>query len=240
MMTALKTIRRLFPLSKIATQLSLLLAVGCGTSAPPEQPKSPEVTGTALALPPVGKTLPVFIYLTRSDGVATYLRPEGIVGMTPDGSMVRTIDADQAAEAAGGSDKLLATVSDESELHRLALTAAGGVASIPAAALQGALQGMGSGTGLEIIAMPVVGAALGAAIGIVAATVKTAYYAASPDARRMAIIRSVSLGSDQTGPANQGFVYFPASNLSSLRIAVFDPRYGLPFTVRTPVVSASP
>ncbi len=55
------------------------------------------------------------------------------------------------------------------------------------------------------------------------------------------MIESVSIpkSSDEVALSSQakGFIYFPASNLTSLHIALFDRRYGLPLTVKTPVVS---
>ena len=105
----------------MATVLPMALAASLASCAVAKQPPMPVITGSALALPAVGDTTPVYVYLTASTpgpqpgANLIYISPdhEKIFGVAPSGEQSPAFSVDEAANGAGGLDVLLARLSDE-------------------------------------------------------------------------------------------------------------------------------
>jgi hypothetical protein len=222
----------------IVVLVSLLTLSSCFAGY--SEPMPPRVYCAAVALPAVEKTIPVYVYIQQPAGLKLSAERKNIVGIAPDRTEVHAYSLEEAAQAAGGSDKLLARLSDEKEVAYVAKVSGVSAAVLP---LGGALQGCAAGI---VPTDPVlatvgcaVGGAIGAAVGLAAAIGVTANLGINEEARRISMLETVSLPDNLYGNPIKGYIYLPVIDLKTIRVPVIDPRNGLPFLVRIDVVAGS-
>ena len=95
----------------------MALLLGCATA---QKPPPLSVSGGAFSLPAVGKTMPISLFLTANPDVPVSVKYDAIRGVAQSGAEVSAMTLDAAAEGAGGSDRLLAVLSDETEIAHVA------------------------------------------------------------------------------------------------------------------------
>ena len=215
--------------------LALLTLYSCFAGR--SEPMPPRVDSAAFPLPPVGDTIPIYIYINQPSGLALSIQRKNVMGVAKDGSQLHALSLEEAAHAAGGADKLLARLSDEGAIEHVAKAAGMATAVLPlAGAAEGCAAGLGAGDPLLAMAGCAVGRALGAALGLGAAIGVTAKLGFNEEARQLSMLEKVSLPDDVKRNPISGYVYLPAADFKMLRVPVIDPRDELPFNVRIPIV----
>ena len=212
---------------------------GCATA---RKPPPPQLAGAAFSLPAVGTTIPVSVFVTASPDTPIKVKREAVWGISSNGE-APALSVEDAAERAGGSDKLLAALSDESEIAHVAKMAAialGGSTAVGGYIGCSAGMGVGAGSGgigaALGLALCAGGVATGAAVGLVAAAGTATYYGIAGEARRVNMIREVSLPDDVAANPLKGYVFLPPDTYSKLRLQVEDPRSGPLQTLAIPVM----
>jgi hypothetical protein len=207
----------------------VVLALSLTACATVKPPPPPVVTGSALALPAVGKVVPLYVFLRTEEGLNISVARTDISGVTPQGEQVQTLDVEEASEAAGGPDQLVATLSDESEI--------GHVAKMSGATLKVCtLAGLSGGCAGDPI-LCAAGGALGAAVGIVGAIGVGTYYGVNKHARQVSMLEMVALPNGVPRNSLQGYIFLPTNTYQTLRLVVKDPRTSLSQQVEIKVQS---
>ncbi len=212
----------------MATVLPMLLAASLASCAVARQPPTPVITGSALALPAVGGTTPVYVYLTASaaspEAGAKFFNispdHEKIFGVTPSGKQFPALSVDEAATEAGGLDVLLARLSDEGQIAHVVRKSGLTLAAFTAGGLYVGCLAVYAGPPIGL-ATCAAGGALGAATGLVGAVGVGSYLAVSEHARKADMLESVSLPPSGMTPL-KGYVFLPAAAYKTLKISVKD------------------
>lgn len=214
-----------------ATLLPMLLAASLASCAV-RQPPMPVITGSALALPAVGETTPVYVYLTASAGSSASPAPgaevfyvsadrDKIFGNTPDGHQFPALSADEAANRAGGFDTLLARLSDEGQIEHVLKKSGVTLGAFTVGGLYlGCKGGFYAGPPLALI-ICAAGGAVGAATGLVGAVGVGGYLAVSEHARKADMLEGVSLPGRGSTPL-KGYIFLQAGTYKTLKISVKD------------------
>ncbi len=233
---------------KLARAVVSLLAtglIGCATrTASQSLPTTPVLSGDALSLPPIGKTMPVAIFV-RDSSVPLSVEREAVYGITDANLVVPAMKLEDAANDAGGINQLLATLSNETEIEHINKEAGIGfktptkvgatIGCVPGLVLVGvgaegasrpSSNAYDTRAGLMImaggIAICAAGTAIGAAVGLVTALSEATYYGVAGDARRMSMLEDVALPDDKEVDPLQGYVFLPTATYKFVRLTVED------------------
>jgi hypothetical protein len=191
--------------SSLTTHISMgfiAIFVGSLSSCLYEEKLPPPITtGSALALPAVGGTVPVYVFIT-GDALLS-VRRETVSGITASGAGFHALSADEAADGAGGAEKLLAKLSDETEIAHVAKSSG---------AVLGALNPAPVGPAADD---PLLGAAAGAlavAVALMGSIGVGTYLGANAHARRVDMLEDISLPDGTDDCPLHGYVFLPAGD----------------------------
>ncbi len=218
---------------RMRTVLPMLLAASLASCAARQLPP-PVVTGSALALPAVGNTTPVYVYLSASAASPQTSSPpaganvfyvsvdhEEIFGITPSGERFSAFSVDEAANSAGGYDSLLARLSDEGQIEHVVKKSGLTLGAFTVGGLALGCQAITYVPGAIGLIPCAAGGALGAAAGLVGAVGVGGYLAVSEHARKADMVESVSLPGSGGTPL-KGYVFLQAATYKTLKISVKD------------------
>ncbi len=230
--------------------------LGCGVAQ--QNAVTPILAGDALSIPPIGKTMPVAVFV-RDSSVLLSARRETVYGITAANLVVPAMKLEDAADAAGGVDQLLATLSNETEIEQITKQAGIGfktptkvgatIGCVPGLALvlvgadavgRAPSRSYDERAGLVVmaggIALCAAGTAIGAAVGLIAALSEASYYGVASDARRMSMLEEVALPDDKDSSPLQGYVFLPPATYKFVRLTVEDAPTNHRQTIDVPVV----
>jgi hypothetical protein len=181
----------------VATVLPMLLAASLASCAA-TQPPMRVITASALALPAVGATTPVYVYLAASAGSTQNINAssppagadhlylsvdsEKTFGITPSGAHFRPLSVHEAANSAGGVDALPARLSDEGQIQHVLKKSGVTVGAFTVGGLYVGCQPIAYGSGAIGLLPCAAGGAIGAAAGLVGAVGVGGYLAVSEHA----------------------------------------------------------
>ena len=240
-----------------AVILGIALA-GCAATNPNAYPTTPVLSGDALSIPPIGKTMPIAVFV-RDSYVPLSVKRETVYGITDANLVVAAMKLEDAADSAGGIDKLLAVLSNETEMEHIGKQAGVGfkrptsvgtaIGCVPGLVLVGvgaegasrpSSNAYDTRAGLMImaggVALCAAGTAIGAAVGLVGALGEATYYSASGEARRMGMLEDVALPDDKDTTPLQGYVFLPPDKYKFVRLTVEDAPTKHLQTIDVPVV----
>ena len=221
-------------------QLIALVAFIVSGCAAKTNPPPLTVTGGALSFPPIGHAIPVSLVLRGDPSGATFkVKREDIAGITTKGAAITALSLGEAAECAGGSQPLLAALSNEDEVAHVVSKAGrflGESAGIGFQACGAALRSPGNEPYAAALALVFCAGsiAIGTSVGLVGAMGIGSYYAVASDSRRFDMIEQTLLPDDQPGNPLQGYIFLPVDDYQSLRVITEDTRTDTTQTVEIP------
>jgi hypothetical protein len=203
----------------------------------------PKATGSALALPAVANTMPVFVFV-KSDGGNFSVERQKISGIAVGGKEFRALSTDDAADTAGGPDQLLARLSDEGEVEHVAKSSGAILGKFALGGLDMAtspqcFSGGGPYAGAGVLVCAAAGAVVVAA-GLVTAVGVGTYLGVNRHARQIGMLEDVALPDDDAGNPLKGYVFLPAAKYQTLRIPLTYPALYESQVIEVPVAPGTP
>ncbi len=198
--------------------LCALSFIGCATSAPQlPQSRSQKLILVVAASAPIGNVLPVQVVVTNRKINPIKLQVEQIRAGRADGSTVGVLLPDQAKEAAGGADRLIAALAErtfdpetgESLAHR------SGPQSELATPVVGCLYGFVNWSSLWPLACPVL---------VVRGITRFATSAAVASSSSLQV-NKIALSSERVidpGDLGQGYIFLPRGDYTTIEMPVTD------------------
>lgn len=193
----------------------------------------PPAIPTLVAAFTIGKVIPVFIEVAGEEAHGETATLESVCASNNKGDCVGALDPEQAAEAAGGADKLVNSLVDENAAYvvgRSIVSVCGQTAEWLFSGMSSGVgsAGMGPGAGVLPAAVLAGGVAFGLARG--------AYLAANPQARLRDQLDALSFpSSEHPGRYHnrqKGFVYFPVGVYREIKVGTLWLEWPQPFQDR--------